>query len=1020
MKQLKIFFSWNVLLLNICTLSAQEYAIRHFGEENGLSGSYVNMAIEGFEGYKWIGTDAGLSRFDGLSFEIIEKNDSTQTKFPTASLAAKDSSIWIGYHNGELRRLNGEKIEIHSDEEGYNPIVSITEDDTGVIWALTQNNGIISVKDGQFYRYNTAKLAYKKANVILKYEGSILVGTNEGLLIYKLVENELIYQGEIEALSSLAVHSMIKTNQHDILMAGVDDRGLYQIDISNHSIKPIEEEILNGKSIVTIVRTVGDNLWLGTKYSGLIKVNFNRGSVKPIQFTYMNINNGFPSNQISSLNLDQGNLWVGTVGSGLVQVYKKGVVFYDFKDFHVKSVNCISGNKQYEYLFGTDIGMIKGYYKNHVDSLQIELIHHEEITGEEVTTIYTNDDVVYFGLAKKGLFKSDMNFDNVTTIPFKYSGDRIRHITQDGQGDIWLSVMYKGVFVIDTLGNIKKNYAINTGFYHNEIYDIHIDQGGNKWFASHSAGLAVMKPNGEINYLTKEGVFPSRDVNDISEDENGNVWIATYGNGVYEFDGKEFIRFDSDVGLLNNYCNTVISDRNNHIWTGHRLGLSRIDENTNAVSKVVEKDGLYALEFIPRSVYSDENHNIWMGNRNGVTFLNTPYEMFEPKVLETLITDVKVDFKLVDLYKYSDTEGEKTKVPRDMVFPYDHNNLTFEFVAINLKKPQSNLYQFKLEGYNVEWSPGTRTNEMSYSNLNAGKYVFMVRQSDNPDHWGDNITKLSFTIAPAWWNTWVARIIFFFIGMACLGALLRYRMMIQIKKQIKKRRYFEITENQNTRLKNFAFITSHNTKSYVVNLMGLVSLLERDKNNEEYFSLVKNTLDKLNLTIGNIGELLNFENDIETVKQKECNLKSIIGRVITLNHQLIYTNQADIKINIPEGIILYAVPAYIESVFSNLITNAIRYGVTDENKKVLISATQVDHQVVVTVEDHGLGIDMKAHQGKLFELGSRFHSSKSDGQGFGLFMSKHQLSTMGGKIDIDSEVGKGTTVIVTFNNFKLG
>lgn len=223
------------------------------------------------------------------------------------------------------------------------------------------------------------------------------------------------------------------------------------------------------------------------------------------------------------------------------------------------------------------------------------------------------------------------------------------------------------------------------------------------------------------------------------------------------------------------------------------------------------------------------------------------------------------------------------------------------------------------------------------------------------------------------------------------------------------------TNLQNKRLKDFSYITSHNFRSSVANLIGLANVLEEDPMNEEYLGMLKTTTNKLNDTIDNINELLNFENEVSKLEPENINLLETINGVLELNNQILKENEIEIKIEIPNGISLNGSSAYFASIFNNLITNAIKYGTNTESKKIEISAKKLNKEILVMVKDHGLGIDLGRFKEKMFKLGSRFHSEESEGQGMGLFMTKQQTEAMGGRIDLESEINKGTTFKLYFN-----
>ena len=240
--------------------------------------------------------------------------------------------------------------------------------------------------------------------------------------------------------------------------------------------------------------------------------------------------------------------------------------------------------------------------------------------------------------------------------------------------------------------------------------------------------------------------------------------------------------------------------------------------------------------------------------------------------------------------------------------------------------------------------------------------------------------------------------------------------IITRSKSQKQLKQLLITANsQNKRLKDFSYITSHNFRSSVANLMGLTRVLEMDPTNLEYFSMLKATTLKLNEAIDTINELLNFENEVTRLVPEDVNLSETVDGVLELNNQIIKENEIDVQVDINESLTINGSSAYLVSIFHNLITNAIKYGTMEGSKKIEISAERRNKEIQVMIKDRGLGIDLGRFKEKMFKLGSRFHSNESEGQGMGLFMTKHQIEAMGGRIDLESELNLGTTFKLYFN-----
>jgi len=172
--------------------------------------------------------------------------------------------------------------------------------------------------------------------------------------------------------------------------------------------------------------------------------------------------------------------------------------------------------------------------------------------------------------------------------------------------------------------------------------------------------------------------------------------------------------------------------------------------------------------------------------------------------------------------------------------------------------------------------------------------------------------------------------------------------------------------------------------------------------------MLQTTAKKLNDTINNINELLNFENEIGSLSMVKCNLKETVQHVIDLNKQDLSKSGIEVILVSDDDFIVQGVPAYLDSIFHNFMTNAIKYGTSDKSNKIEIRISRDDGGYLVKFQDYGQGIDMDKYGDKLFSLGTRFHSAHGDGQGLGLFMVKRHIDAMGGRIQVESELNKGT------------
>ncbi len=227
----------------------------------------------------------------------------------------------------------------------------------------------------------------------------------------------------------------------------------------------------------------------------------------------------------------------------------------------------------------------------------------------------------------------------------------------------------------------------------------------------------------------------------------------------------------------------------------------------------------------------------------------------------------------------------------------------------------------------------------------------------------------------------------------------------------------ELTQN-NKDLKQFSYITSHNLRAPLSNLIGLLNLtedipIENEELQEILTGFTKST-HLLNETINDLVKVIIIK-DNPSMQKEEVSLKEVFENVFSQLSFQIELHKPIIKLKFDKLPQLTTNKAYIESILLNLLTNSIKYKSENRKLKISITAEQVDNKAILTFKDNGIGIDLERNRDKIFGLYQRFHNYP-DSKGLGLYLVKSQVETMGGTISIDSEVNKGTTFTITFKN----
>ncbi len=227
----------------------------------------------------------------------------------------------------------------------------------------------------------------------------------------------------------------------------------------------------------------------------------------------------------------------------------------------------------------------------------------------------------------------------------------------------------------------------------------------------------------------------------------------------------------------------------------------------------------------------------------------------------------------------------------------------------------------------------------------------------------------------------------------------------------------ELTQN-NKDLKQFSYITSHNLRAPLSNLIGLLNLIEdipiENPELEEILTGFNKSTHLLNETINDLVKVIIIK-DNPSMQKEEVSLKEIFENVFSQLAFQIELHKPIIKLKFDKVPLLITNKAYIESILLNLLTNSIKYKSENRKLKISITAEQIGQNAILTFKDNGIGIDLERNRDKVFGLYQRFHNYP-DSKGLGLYLVKSQVETMGGTISIESEVNKGTSFTITFKN----
>jgi len=226
---------------------------------------------------------------------------------------------------------------------------------------------------------------------------------------------------------------------------------------------------------------------------------------------------------------------------------------------------------------------------------------------------------------------------------------------------------------------------------------------------------------------------------------------------------------------------------------------------------------------------------------------------------------------------------------------------------------------------------------------------------------------------------------------------------------------YELVMEQNKRLLNFAYIVSHNLRSHASNMQSILELYTDEDSVEEkdqYIELLQKVSGNLDQSLHDLNDVVSISTNMDISVQK-INVRETLESTLEILIPQINRKEARIRNKVPDEMVVSFNVAYMESVLLNFLTNALRYTDKSRTPEIIISGYLKNKRWVLEVQDNGIGIDMNAYGDKIFGLYKTF-SSRKDGRGVGLFITKNQVEAMGGSVDVESTPGVGTTFKVYF------
>ncbi|GAB3705284.1 hybrid sensor histidine kinase/response regulator transcription factor [Spirosoma flavus] len=1015
-----------LLLLTACihpTLRAQSFNLPRpelITARQGLPQAFVPAIVQDRQGFIWMATRDGLSRYDGRNFKVFQPS-SERISLSSSSMAdiQTDSSgrLWILSEEKELDifdparetfinfsrlpffrpALGSERIEKYYPDQqnrlwlilgkpgkvicidlatnrisrfpALKDVVAIREDRSGTTWVATKTGLYRQDKrTGQFRSWFTQPGTYQSRpdsiqNLYVRPDGLLMLASNQQLTILHP------QQGLLTHIPLPSYHSQWK------YYFATDSRGntFFNLDtlLLRYNPKldgqPIEQ-LPGSRHCRSLFIDRSDVLWLGTNGHGILKYN-----LRAAAFDAQPYKKGFQNDLVTSFLGVSANQFSGF--PLLSSPYKFRYTF----------------DKQGQLWFnaGTTPFLRLNPSTKQITPIQFPItLNPSELNLNQSASLATDPDgrvwAVYDTLV---VYQEDGRWKRFPFSIRSTVGLPVNQLVVDKQA-LWLATISKGLYRVDRGTGQVRHYA------------------------SQPANVTSLSSNELI------GLF------DDPLDTN-LLWIGTFGSGLCRFDKRtgQCRRLTTQSGLPNNVVYSAIPDRQGGIWVGTNQGLCRVDRTTFRTRTYTQEDGIQADEFNRFHNLHLPDDRIILGGVDGLT-------AFDPKQIgeDTYQPDVQLTGIQINNRPFQPSHDSLTvQAMQELVLPHDQNFVTVGFAAMQYNRQTKIQYRYRLEGLNEDWIYTDRP-VAEFTDLRPGSYVLRLNASNTSGHWSSHIRTLQLTIQSPWWATFWAYICYvlliLWIGFV-LARQYRNRLFLQQSILFKQKEAAQLREVDEMKTRFFTNIT-HEFRTPLTLILTPVSQMmqeDRSKIDQRRLDVIDRNANQLLGLINQLLDLSKLESGNLSVNDSRGSLGEFIGERIqsfsaeaeSKGIQLTYQSQIEGDYWFDMG--------KLECILYNLVANALKFTLPGGRITVTLKPG-----IYLTVSDTGIGIPAD----KIDHIFDRFYqaqpglarpglasddersisASQPTGTGIGLALVKEFIELQGGTINVASQVERGSTFTV--------
>lgn len=965
---------------------------RSWQTDDGLPNNIVTAITQTRDGFLWVGTPAGLARFDGDHFsefiylrEGINGHPSVHTLQSTSK-----GGLWIVPSRGPVVHLNHEfSPEALPANLPDATALFVAEDKEGCPWIGYMNGVICRIKNGLVTQFGTRDglPGGTIESLISDSEGNIWVSKGTHIHVF---ENGAFRQvAALRTESHLAAarsngvwivtgHRLLKCNSAGELQ----DLGTYLPETSHAVAREAIEDHTGA-------------VWIGTDSDGLYR--YNRSGFEKIETSYV---------YISSLAEDsEGNVWAGTLGGGLDRVSRGGI--------ELEKVSEGSSFQPVQSVCEDTNGVLWGATQ---DGLLVSRVNGEWLPA--LTNFNLPKSVTCVAADRKGAVWLGMRGsktlycrqgDNLVLWDDKkgYTGNTVASLFPDSHGDLWVGInsyhdippmiqrLHEGKFqTFKLLPNEERVVAMAE------------DTMGNVWAGTTSGQLLRFDGDHFVDE-TPHTSNSDRNIRCLYAAPDGALWIGYAGLGMGCLKENHFSLVTTQQGLRENWISQIVEDDEGWLWIGSDHGIFKIRQldleqvvagELPRVTPIFygRNEGLFNVQinygFWPGAIRTRDGH-VAMPTRTALAMIDPSALRRHYKPPTVVLTGVTVDDQAVAAYGGIEQTPLLASLPVPKVplrlSPY-HRNLKFEFTALNFSAPENVHFRYRLDGLDNEWQEAD-AREAKYSRLAAGDYHFRVEAANGDGEWNEVRAPLAIVVAPFFWQTWAFRIGAAVFFVACVVGVVRYVSFRRLRRKLQLLAQQAALDKERTRIARDLHDDLGGRLTEVKQLFELA--LRNHASPDVMQQYLRRGLTKTQSGIQALDETVwavNPHNDTLPY------LIDYIGQTaVEFLRAADIRCRAELPPSPPERIISTEARHNLFLAVKEALNNVVRHAHANE---VQLNATVTDEALTLTIRDNGQG----------------FEQTPDNSTEDGLRNMRQRMEEIGGRFSVESKPGVGTSVSLVY------